>query len=204
MKQNSKRLLSILLGLTFIVVALLVLFDFIEPTYGDLENAKAQEQSDQAFLVSGQTLINQAKTILATYQSDTTAEQDLALAMPSGPNVAGAIAQIYGIAANNGITIQSLGITPPTIQTPPTLSNNLLTSGQIVKPVGNYSFQIGATGSYESLKSFLLQLQSNVRIFDVTSFSLQAANTASNGKAAVGNQDLFTYSITVATYYQLP
>src|SRR6185437_16515139 len=127
------------------------------------------------------------------YQSQSGAESNLQLAMPSGPNISQAIAQLYGIATNDGITVQSIGISPPVVQ--PQSAG----AKQIVKPMGSIAFQFTATGSYENFKNFLNDLESNIRIFDVTTLSLQS--TGAGTKAATDN---YAYGITVDTYYQVP
>ena len=47
-------------------------------------------------------------------------------------------------------------------------------AGSIIKPTGTVSFQISGSGSYESIKNFLMGLETNIRIFDVNSISLSA------------------------------
>ena len=76
----------------------------------------------------------------------------------------------------------------------------------MLKPLGVLVFQISAAGSYESLKNFLVGLEANVRLFDVQGISIvQAQQPVLTGKNAVfAPQDLYTYDIKIATYYQAP
>ena len=208
MKQSSKRLTSVLFSLLFIVVAFVIFFDFIEPTYANLEELKGTQLGLQQFYANEQTQVQQAKTILSEYENSTQAEDNLALAMPSGPDIAGGLAQVYGIASANGIAITNVSIQAPTVQLQPAIVDAGSTDGnappvQIVKPVGTISFQLVGSGSYEAVKNFLQTLETNIRIFDVTAFSIQPAVGGFTGKGSV-NSDLFNYNITVVTYYQLP
>lgn len=142
----------------------------------------------------------QVKKLISQSQSDQAAVSDLALAMPSGPDVAGAVAQVYGIAQNNGMTVTSIGISPPraTVRTAGNATSTLL------KAEGTIALTIAGSGSYEALKGFLSQLETNIRVFDVTSLSITpVAAPAVAGKPAA-TPDLFTYGISVTTYYQLP
>jgi Tfp pilus assembly protein PilO len=206
MKQSSKRFTSMLLALLFVVAALVIFFDLIQPAYTDLKTKKGQQLSDESILSEEQHVVDQAKNLLAQYQNEAQQQETLALAMPSGPNAASALAQVYGIAQNNGVVLQNVAIAAPTVQRPadPQASGNAgasLSLSQVTKPVGTLSFQLTAAGSYESLKNFLAQLETNIRIFDLKAFSLQAGPTAGAKGAA---QSLFTYNLTVETYYQLP
>jgi len=158
MKQTSKRLSSSLLALLFLVAAFVLFFELIEPAYGNLQMLKGQELSDQQFLSSEQQLVTSAKNLLTAYQSEGQAQANLALAMPSGPDVSGALAQVYGIAIANGISVSSIGISTPVVQLPPpgAMSGSTpLTASQIVAPIGTISFQVSATGSYEDLTELL-------------------------------------------------
>ena len=197
-----------ILALAFLVAALLVFFDFIQPAYGDLEQEKGVEISTEQLLTNEQQMVSQAKALLSQYESESQAQSNLSLAMPSGPDLASALAQIYGIAQNNNVNVQGINVSAPTIQlqsggssegtagTPPTLS-------QIVKPIGAFSMQVSSAGSYEDMKNFLSQIETNVRLFDVTALSLQAVPVAAGAKSSA-TADFFTYNITVTTYYQLP
>lgn len=182
--------MSIGLSLAFIVVALVFFFDFIQPEYGNLEVLKGQLSGEQSFLQTETQAVAQAQTLISEYKNQSQAEQNAALAMPTGEDLAGALAQVYGLAANEGIVVQSVGITAPALQVEGGAS-----STNITKPLGTISFQIQASGSYEALQSFLSGLQTNIRIFDVEGLSLASSQS---GKIP----DAFTYTIAVTTYYQ--
>jgi hypothetical protein len=209
MKQSSKRLISVLLSLVFLVAALVVLFDLIQPVYGGLQTEKGTEISTQNLLTAEGQFVSQAKNLVSEYEGGSSAQADLALAMPSGPDQAGALAQVYGLAQSSNITVESVQLAPPQIQvqSAPADASTSLTLSQITKPIGTYLLTIAAFGSYENLKSFLSELETNMRIFDVTALSLQAASaapvaTGTKGVASGGSADFFTYTITAETYYQ--
>lgn len=209
MKQSSKRLVSGLIALGFIVAALLVFFNLIQPTYGDLQQQKGTEISTQNFLTNEQQTVDQAKKLIRQYKDQGQAQSNLALAMPAGPSVAAALAQVYGIAQNNNVAVQSISVGVPTL-VPQTRASggNASTSvqgAQLVKPMGTFSFQVAAAGGYENFKSFLSQLETNIRIFDLAAFSLQPAQgLAAGGRGAGAASDFFTGNLTVTAYYEFP
>jgi hypothetical protein len=213
MKQNSKRFASMILTLFFLVAALVIFFDLIQPAYGDLQQKKGQQISNQDLLNSEQQVVTQAKKLLSQYESESQAQASLALAMPSGPNIADAIAQIYGIAQNDGMTIQSTGISAPVVaprnqaQSQGNGGANApvsLTASEIVKPMGTIAFQLTAAGTYDNFKNFLMDLETNIRIFDVTGLSISTVAPQSGTSGASAAQGTFTYTLAVQTYYQLP
>ena len=183
--------------LVFLVAAFLVFFDLIQPTYGDLQDKKAAQASSANLLSAQQQSITQAKKMISQYANESQAEGNLALAMPTGPDLSAALAELYGTAQNNNITIQSVGIVAPTVK----LTASSTGQATLVKPMGTFPIQVAALGSYENLKNFLSQIETNIRIFDLTALSVQPApGTAGHASAA----DFFTYNFTVTTYYQTP
>ncbi len=198
-----------LIALVFLVAALWVFFDLIQPTYGQLQTKKGTELSSENFLSNEQQIVGQAKTLINQYENESAVQDSLALAMPSGPNTASALAQVYGIALNNNIAVQSVSVAAPTSrqsQNQAQGTSTASTTGQGPKQMETFSFQVTAFGSYENFKSFLSQLETNIRIFDLTALSVQepTSSDATNGKGSSTPSDFFTYGFTVATYYELP
>jgi Tfp pilus assembly protein PilO len=207
MKQESKRLYSIIIAALLIGAALLAYFAFIVPAYAHLEAIKGQEESETTLYANEQKIVAEGKTLLANYQSDASSSQAVSAALPVGQNLAGAIAQVYGIAGNTGVTVQGLGISVQAVTSPDASAGGQIagaaTAGSVIKPTGSILFNINGSGSYEALKAFLQELETNLRIFDVTSISLQPAPIVAT-KNQASNQDAFTYSITATTYYESP
>jgi hypothetical protein len=204
MKQETKRLSSIIIAALIIAAALVVYFEFIIPAYTSLQLVKGQEESETTLYANEQQVVSKVKSLLTTYQNDASSSQSVAMVLPVGPDVSGALAQIYGIATNANVTIQGTEISTQAVQAvtaPATTVGAAAAAGSIVKPTGTVSFQVTGYASYESFKSFLQGLETNIRVFDVTTISLQpAAITATKTQAA--NTDMFNYTITVVTYYQ--
>ncbi len=199
MKQSSKRFLSLVISAAFVVAALIVFFDLVQPIYGDLETLKGQQLSVEQNLANEKTVVSQIQGLLSQYESGGIPTSTLALALPSGPDVAGALAQVYGIAEASGIAIQSVNVSSPAARL-----QTAAAAGAGLKPMGSFSLQVAASGSYEALKNFLTELETNIRIFDVTSLAIQPVGGATGAKGAIPTPDSFTYNIAVNTYYQLP
>jgi len=204
MKQTTKRLSSTLIAILLLVAAFVVFFDLIEPEYATVQSLRGQSESVQAQLANEQQLVKQVQGIVSTYQSQSAQVQEVGLAMPIGQDTSEALAQIYGIAANSGLTIQNVAVSAQgsSVTTGTATGNGAQAAGAIVKPKGSLSFQVAGVGSYEALKTFLKGLENNIRVFDVTGIGINPVASI-NGPSTVGTtQDLFTYTITVVAYYQ--
>jgi Tfp pilus assembly protein PilO len=204
MKQSSKRLVSVLFAFLFVVAAFVCFFDLVQPAYSGVEALRAQQIGEQNYLASETALVKQAQAAIAAYESESQGVSSVALAMPSGEDVAGALAQIQGIAANNGIVVSDIAVTPPAVQIQAGVRAAATSSSALMKPLESFSLKLTASGSYESLKNFLSEIETNIRIFDVQNLSVQpaAAPTTANGAKAAAPRDAFDYTLTIATYYQ--
>lgn len=208
MKQGSKQLYSIIIAAIIIVVAVVVYLEFIVPAYTNLEAIKGQAESEATLYANEQQIVSQGKSLLTTYEHEASSSQSVAMALPVGQDISGALAQVYGIATNSDLTIQNVGVSVQAVAAASSQGAgaggqiaDAAAAGSVIKPTGTVSFQISGFGSYESFKSFLQGLETNIRIFNVTAISIQPGAVAAT-KTQAGNPDVFNYTITVVTYYQ--
>jgi hypothetical protein len=206
MKSTTKRLSSTFLALLILVIAAIAFFELVQPEYATFITLKGNAVSAQQFLVSEQKLVTQAQSVLDSYQSQSAGTQAVNLAMPIGQDSSNAIAQIYGLATNSGLVVSSVGISLQAApQNSQSTANTTASAASLIIPRGTITFQVAASGSYESLKTFLQGLESNVRVFDVTGLTIHPMNTVTgNGVALASTQDFYNYSITAVAYYQSP
>jgi hypothetical protein len=208
MKQESKRLYSFIIAAAFLIAALVAYIEFIVPAYSNLETLKGQVEGEAALYTNENQIVTQGQSLLAAYENNASSSEAVSWALPVGQNLSGALAQIYGVAANSGVTLVSTGISIQAVAQPSAVSDgsqiaNAASTGSIIKPTGQISFQASGAGSYEAIKTFLKGLEANIRIFDVKSVTISpSGGTVTKGQAA--NPDMFAYSITVVTYYQAP
>lgn len=202
MKQNSKRLSSIIISLALVVIALVVFFDFIMPEYANIMQSKGQISAENGIYETESQAVTAVQNVIDQYKQQQGSGEAIALSLPDDQDVAGALAQVYGIAQNNNVAIQSISVSSPMIQAPIGASGGEASS--TASPIGSFSLQLSAAGSYENFKNFISGIETNIRIFDVRGVSLSSASQVAPGKNGAGTQDFFNYSITVETYYQAP
>jgi len=195
MKQTSKRITSIAGSLVLVAIALFVFFDLIQPEYASVMNVKGQVAAENDVLTSEMQAVSAAQSVIAQFKQSAASQGTVALALPSEPDVAGALADVYGIAQVDAITVQTIGVATPIVHN---ATNAAATStagftATSAKPLGSFSIQITGVGSYENFKRFFSDVETNVRIFDVKGVTFSPAQ---------GKGDLFTGNITLATYYQ--
>ncbi len=202
MKQSVKRLFSSVLALLFIVAAFVTFLNFVEPQYEQVSQLKGQVLSQGQLVDQEKAVINEVKKLVDSYNQSQELRDSVSSALPPTPNLAEALAQLNGLANLSHLTAQAYALsTPTTIVSETARRNPDKTSSQaLVQPLSFVIFQVKLLGSYEDFKSFLRTLESNMRVMDIRSVTLQLATPPLPGKPAV---NLFQYDLTVATYYQI-
>ena len=181
MKQTTKRFLSLLISFVLFVASLIVYFNLIVPAGNEEQSIKAKAISRENFVKSQQAAISQVQKSI----------------LPLSPDLAGAFSQLSGLAQVNRLLIQNVTVNTPVNQSVQGNSNaSGAVSQPLAKPFGSVDFQMKVVGSYGDFKSFLKNLETNIRIFDVKKIILE-----SPGKP---NQEIYNYDLTVGTYYQSP
>ncbi len=195
MKQSTKRLLSSLLSLLLILFAFGIFFILIKPTYSEAQKVRGKVLSREAFLNDQKEVIEQVKKLINEYKGDEGLQKVISLVLPVGADPAGALIQLNGLADNNNIATHSFSVTAPSLQATAAEINESKGTA-VLKPVGLLTFQLRFSGTYEDMRAFMKNLETNIRIFDIKNLNLQAAVRP--------NQNFYAYDITVATYYQNP
>jgi len=196
MQQTTKRFASMIIVLVFIVGAFVVFFEFIRPAYDDAQQVRSEVISREQFVTDQQEAIQQVQQLIASYQSQATVQDSVTKALPNAPDFAGALYQLNGIASGSGVGLQSLTVSAPTLSTSKPTPGVSSDPTALVRPIGALTFQVKYAGRYEDVKTFLQNIENNVRLFDVQSINVQPAGTK-------GVTDFFTVDMSVVTYYQV-
>jgi len=197
MKQTTKRFLSLLISFVLFVASLIVYFNLIVPAGNEEQSIKAKAISRENFVKSQQAAISQVQKLINSYKGEGELRDVVSSILPLSPDLAGAFSQLSGLAQVNRLLIQNVTVNTPVNQSVQGNSNaSGAVSQPLAKPFGSVDFQMKVVGSYGDFKSFLKNLETNIRIFDVKKIILE-----SPGKP---NQEIYNYDLTVGTYYQSP
>lgn len=186
-----------IVGLVLIMAAFIVYFDFIQPAYSDVQAIKAEQLSLDNFLTNEKQAISKVQDLINTYQGQGALQAAVSSVFPQKEDMVGALAQLYGLAQNSGLNLQSVSSIGGGAALKPT-SGGINSSDSFIKPIGNSVIQLKLAGPYEDLKVFLARLETNMRIFDVKSLTIQPS-VVPGGRSG---QISYTYDVSVATYYQ--
>jgi Tfp pilus assembly protein PilO len=195
MKQSTKRLVSSVGALIFIVLAFVVLLNFIQPAYQELSVRRGEVASRERFLAEQEGVVRKVESLITTYESGSSVREVVSLALPPEPEIAQVVAQLNGLIVANSLIAQGFGITPELVDRSARRAERREKRGGLnAGEIGTVMVRLSVVGTYGDFKRFLKNLETNIRIMDITQLAIRSA-----GKP---NQDLYVFDMTVAAYYQ--
>ena len=185
MRPSSKRALSLLASIIFFIGTLVLYVKFIQPAYKDINLLRGQLEAKRQQYNDYKSVIDRLRPIFDSFQSATQLQEIFSSVLPTNPMVPQAVAQINGLANASLMGINSINI------------NELAAASQktvLLKGEGIVDLNLTATtNSYDGIKQFLENAQSNIRIFDVKRINI--------GKKE--NTNVFNITLDVYAYYQI-
>jgi Tfp pilus assembly protein PilO len=161
-------------------------FVFINPTYGELKVLKENEAQYDEALTKSREIQTLRDELLGKRNSYSTADLDrLAKLLPDNVDNVRLILDLDGIASAYGIRIKNMQI-----QRDQTASSQQGAVGPSQRPYDSVVLTFSFASTYENLVRFLQDLESSLRIVDVTRLSF----TEPSG-------DLAEYTISIRTYW---
>lgn len=201
-KLNVKPSLSgILLPVLVLAVGLGVYF-FVLPKYREFKENRLLRDTKQADLDSKKSSLSGVKDLVASLSKNKEKLAAVDEALPSDPAVPELIADLDYLIKKSGLSVISIQMTLPKEQSgsggprgTETVSrgvrmDKLTASTQNVRVI---EVDLNVLGTYNNYKTFLTNVQQNMRLLDITSFS----------SAFLGDSlDNLQHSVKIYTYFQ--
>ena len=186
MKPSIKRALSLLLAAGCVAAAAVVYGVVFVPAYREINTLRGTVSAREDALAAQREIIREAQILIAEYENLQALEETVSLALPRGERLAPAVSHLAAIARMSGVRIEALSVRPRPLRAP---SQNAAR-----KNIGTLEIHMKAEGSYEGLRAFFAMLETNVRVMDLETLSLNRTGAAA--------QNLLTGNAVVTTYYQ--
>ena len=184
MKASTKRVLSLLGTAALFVGALIVYSVFLEPYYESINKLRGELVARKNALESQDAVIKGVKALLAEYEGKARVQDVLDETLPANESAATLVAQIEAITRGAGLSVQALST-----QTGPLRKVGTTSEGA----VGTVELSMRLVGSYESFKTFLDWIETNVRLMDITDWRAEPL--------AKNNANILVFSVTINAYY---
>lgn len=172
----------------------------IYPKFISLSKARAGFETKQEEIVKLRQQQEEAKKLLLNYERKKEQLVSIDQALPRSPQIPELLAALDYFAVQGGVKIsnlqlsspslQDIGLNPASSETPKRIDDFT----RAVKDVGIIALDVSFKGQYPNLKTFLLNLEQSLRIFDVYFVLLGSVET----KTGEGQE----FTIRAHTYYQ--
>ncbi len=177
-----------------LTAAAVVYFTFIQSEYQTTMQLKGERDERVQFVAEQKENIKKINQLVNSYNDKVLAQHLVSVAMPVGPDVASIIAQINTLALSSNLQVQSFSVANSPVAAASASSTKAKEAENVRRPVGTLTFQVRVSGSYNDVKTFLGNIENNVRVMDVKNIALAPS---------VKNEvDGYAVDITATTYYQ--
>lgn len=179
-------MMSRILSILAFVIAVLVFFLYVEPTYtGSIAASEAAITSNkQALVAAAQYTAKENQLISAESQIDPAALAKLATFLPDSADDVGLILDLDALAAKDGLNLTGIDVAAPSSQA------SSAASSQNGAPYGSVDLTLTAVGSYPAFREFLSSIESSARLLDIRDLSVKGSNTG-----------VYTYGMTIRLYW---
>lgn len=185
MKTSAKRLLLILGSFALLVASLYAFVSFILPAYNDIQSLRGERDSKVNAIKDAASAEETVKALIDAYSNLSKAEDVFSLILPSGPEIPTLLNQLDGLSRLNGIAIDSTAFGFLALEPSRT---------ELIKPIGKIHINLSLHGKYGDLKTFINNLETNLRIIDIGSLNISGGGSAS--------KEILNYTLEADAYYQ--
>lgn len=174
----------IILILVLVFIGIVFLFDL--PAYNKFTSLNKEIKWQEQLLEDKEAVIvktNQLKQDYDTYKDEL---KRVTYVLPSEKEIPNLIVQFEALVSENGLVLESLNFLEEEAKK--------AKEGETPAPYKSLQVSLSATGTYESLESFLKALELNIRLMDVKLVDFSSKQSEMEG--------LFTFNINLIVYYQ--
>jgi len=202
MKESEKRTISIIIILALFIGAAIVFFTMTWPMFDQvlkdnknlaLAKAEYQKQAEAVRL---------AKTIVDQYKNLTDVNQMISLTMPRSEELYNAIVQLNKISEDSGLSIQSIALQKISSATTASSKTSSASSQSLLKSPQQVALTLSLNGTYESFKTWLEAVETNIRLMDITNISFSGVKTTPTERGSGAGFNFFNFSVALNLYYQ--
>ena len=175
-----KRIFRIIISVSMLVVALIGAVFLVWPEYREYASLKAQVQTREARLESGESVLAQLKKIKEEVELH---EEDFAkidVAIPKDAGLPVLYEHIQQLGVSSGLVLLSIEGQP---------------TDEPTSDIVILAFEVEFKGSYEGLKNFLDEAKKSARIFNVSTLDV-SADGQNSGELQIGIE-LFAYELYI-------
>jgi Tfp pilus assembly protein PilO len=194
-----------IMPIILIGIAISVFFMFTNPIYNDISTLKGQVASYNEALDNSKALENERDKLTAKYNTiDPNNLSKLQKFLPENIDNIRLILEIEQIAMPYGMALKDVKYSTTSSNAVNANTPNVIQGGvnisQSSKDYGVFDLEFSTSGSYNNFINFTKDLESNLRIVDISSIAF-SSDTSANASPKTNSPEVYTYDFKIKTYY---
>ncbi len=190
-----------LIPVILIGISVALFFTYTNPLYGEISQLREQMDSYNHALDNSKALENERDKLTQKFNSITSDNLDkLKKLLPENVDNIRLILEIEKIATPYGMALKDVRYSnnDAVSSTPATVQGGTLATASS-KNYGVWNLQFSTSGTYNNFLKFIKDLESNLRIVDISSVSFNSdSGTGGVGTSSTG---VYQYQISIKTYW---
>lgn len=189
----KKGIINFILILVF--VAVLFLLDL--PIYNKVTFLRGETKGREDLLKEKEELLAKVNQLKGIYENRQDEIKRVYYVLPQEKDIPSLIVQFEALASENGLILEKIDFFKKAVKT----AGETEKETGVIEPRKDYEtleIVLGLNGSYQSFKSFLEALESNIRLMVIK--SIDFTSETKKEKTAVGAG--FTFNVSLEVYYQ--
>ena len=190
-------------------IAISVFFMFTNPIYNNISALQAQVASYNDALDNSKMLENERDKLTAKYNTiDPNNLTKLQKLLPGSVDNIRLILEIEQIASPYGMTLKDVKYnatdTSAVTNTPAVASATVQRSGiagLAPKDYGVFDLEFSTSGTYNNFVNFIKDLESNLRIVDISSILFSSDTTSAGANLKTISPEIYKYNFRIKTYW---
>lgn len=177
------------------LIAIGIFFFFTKPTYDTVSQTKAEIAQYDAALTKAAELQTLKQALLAKFNAFNPSDIDrLQKMVPDHVDNIRLILDFDSVASRYGMALENVDVSAPQAQEGDISASSV---GLSNLKYDSLTFKFSTHGTYNTFQQFMSDLQSSLRIVDLTGLSIAADAAA---KSPTGEQ-IYRYNVTLRTYW---
>lgn len=176
-----------LIGLALIAIAALTAWLVVWPMWTNLQESRRLLEDARVRLNDKRELLERIAELKGEFEANRALAERANLIIPVGRDVPGVLEMANALAAVSGVSLETLGLNAGSGGQPTTIEGTTLST----LPVS-----LGVSGSYDAVKTFLRNLEQNIRLFEATGMDFSRRDAVGDAPEA------FSATLQVHAYYQ--
>jgi Tfp pilus assembly protein PilO len=188
-----------------IIISITLFFSFTNPLYNDISSLKTEVTSYNEALDNSKALENERDKLTAKYNAISPDNlMKLQKLLPDNVDNIRLILEIEQIALPYGMALKDVkyNVTNTNTTTPAT---GVVQGGGATdlsnKDYGIFDLEFSVSGSYDNFINFTKDLESNLRIVDISSIDFSSDNVNANTNSKTPSPEVYKYDFKIKTYW---